>query len=490
MSRVLVVGGGLAGIQAALDAADAGAEVVLVERRGHLGGLTWSFQRQGRWFDNGQHVFLRCCTAYQGFLDRIGASGQVHLQPRLDIPVLAPAGPRTKGRVVRADLRRDDLPSPLHLGRALAGYRHLSLADRARLGRPALALRRLRLDDPALDQETFGAWLARHGQSPAAVARLWDLITLPTVNVPASEASLALAAKVFRTGLLDRADGADVGWSTVPLAELHGANAARALAAAGVEVVTSTAVDAIDGEAGAFTVATRPAGAGTSGAGTSGADPSGARTLEADAVVVATPPETAASLLPDGSLPAVAGLGSSPIVNVHLVLDRQVTDLPMAATVTSPVQFVFDHTAAAGMDPAGPEQCLVVSLSAADEWVGRRPEELVRTFHEAIGDLFPAARRATLVDGVVSREHTATFRGRPGTAALRPAATTSVPGLLVAGAWCATGWPATMEGAVRSGADAALAAMALVGTIPASNPRDSQVRQAAQLPAELEEATA
>ncbi len=206
-------------------------------------------------------------------------------------------------------------------------------------------------------------------------------------------------------------------------------------------------------------------------------------------MVVATPPETAASLLPPGTLPAVAGLGTSPIVNVHLVLDRKVTDLPMAATVGSPVQFVFDHTTAAGMDPAAAEQCLVVSLSAADAWVGRRPEELVRTFHQAIGDLFPVARRATVVDGVVSREHTATFRGRPGTAALRPLSTTSVDGLFVAGAWCATGWPATMEGAVRSGTDAAAAVLARLATT-APHSASSPDHHPAQLPAELQEATA
>jgi hydroxysqualene dehydroxylase len=495
--RVVIVGGGLAGIAAALAAADGGAAVTVVERRAHLGGLTWSFRRNGRSFDNGQHVFLRCCTEYRRFLDRIGATGQTHLQPRLDIPVLAPAG-------TRADITRTNLPSPLHVAGALLRYRHLSLADRARLGRPTLALKRLRLDDPALDDETFGSWLARHGQRPAAIEKLWDLITLPTVNVPASEASLALAAKVFRTGLLDHADGADVGWSTVPLGELHGANAARALATAGVDVRLGTTVDELavghrggdeDGSRdGAVRLTVRPAGAAqtasaggavTTGTGTDvGAGTSRTiEVIEADTAIVATPPDVAAALLPAGALPSVAGLGTSPIVNVHLVFDRQVTDLPLAAAVDSPVQFVFDHTAAAGMDPDGPEQCLVVSLSAADAYIGSRPDDLVRTFHDALGDLFPAARRAGLVDGVVSREHTATFRGRPGTAALRPSSTTSLPGLagvFVAGAWCDTGWPATMEGAVRSGTDAARAAL---GRSTTSQTNSSE-------PCELQETTA
>ncbi|HLH45571.1 MAG TPA: FAD-dependent oxidoreductase, partial [Acidimicrobiales bacterium] len=152
---------------------------------------------------------------------------------------------------------------------------------------------------------------------------------------------------------------------------------------------------------------------------------------------------------------------ASPIVNVHLVFDRTVTDLPMVAAVGSPVQFVFDRTRSAGLDRG---QYLAVSLSGADAYVGRRPEELVRGFAEALADLFPAAGRARLVDGAVSREHAATFRARPGTAALRPPATTSLPGLFLAGAWCATGWPATMEGAARSGVDAARQALGAGGS--------------------------
>ena len=436
---VVVVGAGLAGISAALAAADAGAKVVLLERRNRIGGLTWSFRRRGLWFDNGQHVFLRCCTAYREFLRRIGASEEVVLQDRLRIPVIEPGG-------ARATITRNSLPSPLHLGLSLARYRHLSLADRVRLVRPALALRRLDLNDPALDETTFGAWLARYGQSPEAIERLWNLIILPTVNVPAAEASLTLAAKVFRTGLLDRTDAGDLGWAAVPLAQLHAANGTRALAEAGVETVLGSRVRSVAPTSGGrLVVATAE------------------RDLQARSVIVATPPETTRALLPPGLLPEVGSLGTSPIVNVHLVLDRRVTDLPVAATVGSPAQFIFDRTESAG---ATTGQCLSISLSAADDYIGQRPEELIRTFTGALGDLFPAARRARLVDGVVSREHAATFRGGPGTAALRPSGRTAVEGLFLAGAWCDTGWPATMEGAVRSGVGAA--AMAVGPPAPSS----------------------
>jgi uncharacterized protein with NAD-binding domain and iron-sulfur cluster len=154
-------------------------------------------------------------------------------------------------------------------------------------------------------------------------------------------------------------------------------------------------------------------------------------------------------------------------VNVHLVFDRTVTDLPMAAGVGSPAQFVFDRTGSSG---ATSGQYLAVSVSGADAYIGRRPEDLVRSFAHAVGDLFPRARSATLVDGVVSREHAATFRGIPGTAALRPASRTRTEGLYLAGAWCDTGWPATMEGAVRSGVSAANAAVGSAARSAASVP--------------------
>jgi len=429
--RIVVVGGGLAGISAALAAADAGASVTLLERRGKLGGLTWSFLRKGRSFDNGQHVFLRCCTAYREFLTRIGAADEVYLQPTLDVPVLAPGGGR-------AHIRRVNLPAPLHLAPALLRYRHLSPADRVRLGPAVAALRRLDPNDPALDSVSFGHWLRDHHQSPRAVANLWNLIALPTINVSAEDASLALAAMVFRTGLLDDPSGGDIGWSRVPLGRLHGDNSARALTEAGVEVRLGTPVVSLD------TGDHRPVVS------------LGDEHIEADAVILAAPPDVAGALVSELA-PAVEALGASPIVNVHLVLDRRVTDLPMAACVDSPVQFVFDRTESAGGSGAG--QCLSISLSAADQYIGRRPEELIASFFSALGDVLPDARRAELVDGVVSRERAATFRAVPGTAAHRPAIAAARPGLVVAGAWCDTGWPATMEGAVRSGARAASVAL-------------------------------
>lgn len=446
----VVVGGGLAGLAAALELADAGCSVALVERRRRLGGLTWSFERGGLSFDNGQHVFLRCCDAYRGFLGRIGATGDVVLQDRLSVPVVRPGGRS-------ATIARRALPAPLHLAGAMARYGHLSLADRVRLGPAIAALRRLDPDDPALDGETFGHWLARHHQRQRAVEALWDLITLPTVNLPAAEASLAMGVKVFRTGLLDTADGADIGWAAVPLGVLHGERAASALAAAGVELVTGARVTALDPDPDGWRLSI-----------------DGGAALVAGAVVLAVPPTVAADLAPAGALPPLARLGTSPIVDVQLVLDRRVTDLPLFAAVDSPVQYVFDRTATAGLDPRR-GQVLALSLSGADTLVGCRPADLVARFTAALGTLLPGMARARVVDAVVTKEQAATFRATPGSAALRPSPGVVAPGLAVAGAWCATGWPATMEGAVRAGRSAAAALLpAATAPLPAAGARDGR----------------
>ena len=414
--KATVVGGGLAGIAASLELADGGADVTLLEARPRLGGATFSVERDGLWLDNGQHVFLRCFTEYRALLRRLGAEDQAVLQDRLDIPVVSPDGRR-------AHLRRNGLPAPFHLGGAIARYRFLSPAERLRVLPAARALGSVDLDDPALDERTFGDWLHEHGQSPAAVAALWNLITLPAVNLPAGEASLALGAMVFKVGLLGDASAGDLGYAAVPLQRLHGDAAERALAGAGVAVRAKTRVRSLE-------------------------------EIEADAVVLAVPHDEAAALVPE--LEPVRGLGFSPILNVHVVYDRRVTDLDFAAGLGTPVQFVFDRTSSSGLERG---QYLAVSVSGASAYGERTQEEIRAEFLPALAELFPAAREARVERFFVTREPEATFRGAPGTHALRPS-TTAVEGVFLAGAWTDTGWPATMEGAVRSGLAAARAALA------------------------------
>jgi hydroxysqualene dehydroxylase len=441
--RVAVIGGGLAGITAALHCADAGCQVTVFEARPQLGGLTQSFRRGALRVDNGQHVFLRCCTSYRALLRRLGVADRVELQPRLAIPVRSPGAARPVW------LRRTALPAPLHLAASLLQYRPLSTLERVRFALAAVALRRVDPTHPATDEQNFGTWLRRHGQSDHAIAALWELVGVATLNSRADQASLSLAATVFQEGLLTDAAAADIGWSLVPLRELHGDPALSCLDAAGAEVRTGVTVRGIEPRGGGPI-------AGSAGGGWQ-VITDGAR-MSAEAVILAVPPAVAEQLLPAGSVTLPPGwsqrLGSVPIVNVHVVLDRPVLDEPFIAGVDTPVQWVFDRTVQSGLERG---QYLAVSLSAADDLVNTPTAALRAQFLPELAALLPTMRDAQVRDFFVTRERHATFRPAPGTAALRPPAATAARGLFLAGAWTATGWPATMEGAVRSGAAAATA---------------------------------
>jgi squalene-associated FAD-dependent desaturase len=439
--RIAVVGGGLAGLAAALECADAGAAVTLFEARTRLGGATFSVEREGRFIDNGQHITLRCCTAYLAFLERLGVAELVPLQPRLRVPVLR-EGEHT------AFITRNALPAPLHLASSLLRYPLLGAGERLAAVRAAAALRRLDPDDPALDEQTFGDWLRTHRQSPAAIDGLWNLIALPTLNLNADEASLGAAVQVFRTGLLDSSDAADIGVPTVPLQRLHGDAAAAALDRAGARVVLGTPV--------------RGVRAGIELQLEDGVE-------EADAVVVAVPHQAVGRLVPPGTveIEAMEALGSSPIVNLHVHYDRRVLEEPFAAAVGSPVQWVFDRTASSGVTEG---QLVAVSLSSAVAELGEPVAALRERYLPALARLLPAAREARVVDLTVTREPRATFRAAPGSRPLRPGSRTAVHGLFLAGAWTDTGWPATMEGAVRSGLAAARAALGDLSPGPLAAP--------------------
>jgi squalene-associated FAD-dependent desaturase len=429
----LVAGGGLAGITAALVLAERGWQVTVAEARPRLGGRATSYRRGDLVVDNGQHVFLRCCTAYRGLLERLGAgpgTGLTVLQERLDIPLRSPDGGSAR-------LRRTGAPAPLHLAGSLAGYGLLPWRDRARLGRAAVALR---LTDPAdarVDERGFGPFLRAHGQSGAAVDRLWSVISTATLNIDPDAASLALAAKVFRTGLLEDATGADLGYAAVPLGEIHDVRAHAALAAAGVGVRPATKVLSVDADR---TVRLR---------GRDGEQES----VRPDAVVLAVPHDAAAALLPAALPTPFAALGHSPILNVHVRYDRQVLDGPFLAGVDSPAQWIFDRTAPSGLPGAG--RYVAVTVSAAERWIESPVAELRALFEDELTRLLPRARGARVEEFFVTREKHATFRQAAGSGKLRPGPRTAVPGVLLAGAWTATGWPDTMESAVRSGINAA-----------------------------------
>jgi len=451
-SKVAVIGGGLAGITAAIALAESGADVTLLEARPRLGGATCSFSRDGLTVDTGQHVFLGCCSAYRGLLARLGMTEHAPLQVRFDVTVLAPGA---NGQPRQARLRRTALPGPLHMLPALGRYPFLSLAERASVARPALGMRFVDPADPAVDTQRFGDWLAKRGQGERTRRALWDLFSVSALNIAGDDASLALAAVVVKTGLLGKNNAADIGVPALPLGELHGDAGATLLAKLGAQVALSTKVSAIEPvDGGGYRVRLGP---------------ETDHELTADAVVLAVPHEKAAPLIPAGALPEQtvagwAGLGASPIVNVHVIYDRPVMDLPFVAAIDSPVQWVFDRTRISGMDRPG-HQYLAISLSAADQYADTPVAELQEQFVPALAELFPAARDARVTEFFVTRERRATFRQAPGSGALRPKAATARPGLVLAGAWTDTGWPDTMEGAVRSGLAAAAELKASLPTI-------------------------
>ena len=478
---VVVIGGGLAGITAAIALREAGHSVTLLEARPRLGGATASFTRGDLVVDTGQHVFLRCCTAYRGLLARLGMTGATSLQERFDITVLSPQG--------RARLRRSNLPGPLHMAGSLLRYSHLSPGQRLRVGQAALAMRMLDETGAAADAAGLGGWLAARGQDERTRRVLWDLFTISSLNVAGDDANLGLAGTVVKTALLGARDAADIGTPAVPLGDLHGRAGLALLERLGARVRLGAKVAAVeqaadgrylvrlaargrDGDlpgAGASADGTDGESASTDGgsAGAGGASLSGGavaagdgQVLAADAVVIAVPPHAAARLLPPAAGPATGPgpeqweqLGFSPIVNVHVIYDRRVTRLPFAAAVDSPVQWVFDRTGPSGLKSG---QYLAVSLSAADEYVDVPAARLREQFLPAMAELFPAAADARVADFFVTRERRATIRQVPGCGALRPGPATGLPGLVVAGAWTDTGWPDTMEGAVRSGLNAAM----------------------------------
>jgi uncharacterized protein with NAD-binding domain and iron-sulfur cluster len=249
--RVVVVGGGLAGITAAIALAEAGAQVTLLEARPRLGGATCSFSRDGLTVDTGQHVFLGCCTAYRGLLDQLGMTAHAPLQDRFDVTVLAPSRSAGSGGTTpltprRGRLRRTALPGPLHMLPALARYPFLSLAERSVVSRPALAMRFVDPAKPAVDEQRFGDWLAARGQSDRARRALWDLFTVSALNIAGDDASLSLAATVVKTGLLGKNNAADIGVPALPLGELHGDAGGTLLAKLGARVLLGAKVSAID----------------------------------------------------------------------------------------------------------------------------------------------------------------------------------------------------------------------------------------------------
>lgn len=400
--RTAVVGGGLAGLAAALELTKAGHDVTLFEARPTLGGAVQTLpEREGDPSpppDNGQHIALGCCTEYLAFLDEIGEAGSVVRAP-LSLPVIGP-----DGRVARI------APGAL----ALLRYGHLTFRDRLGVARVARALGKL--DPEQHDGETLVALLRRLGQSQAAVDRFWDVFIRPALNIASEEASAALGVFTVQTALLGKPGASDLILPRKPLGEMHGEAAGRALEARAATVQLRTRVASLD-------------------------------EIDADGVVLAVPADESARLLGEPD----PGLEDSPIVSVHLLFDRRLLEPSLAALLGSPAHWIFDRGRLTGNEPERGQYLTVVS-SGAPELLETRGRELVELM---ASELTSRLGPAELLWSRVSREPAATFAGRPGTAARRPGPETGRPNVVRAGAWTDTGWPATMESAVRSGRRAA-----------------------------------
>ncbi len=387
--------------------------------------------------DNGQHVFLGCCTEYIRLLGRLGVGDSVHLQKRFRVPIID----KTWGASI---LRADDLPPPFHLLRSVLRFRSLSVQDRSLAG---WALMQIMLTDRAsagLDDITFQDWLLSRRQSRRAIRSLWNLIILPTLNTDISQASADLAMMVFQEGFLRSRHGANVGWARLGLSDLISNAAKTYITARGGEVRTGCGIRSVDVESGQVAGVHTETGP-----------------LTADVYVLALPQGEVLALLPtqvrgDPFFSRIARLISSPIVNVHLWYDRPVWHRAFAAFVNSPVQWIFNKSRLWGQQDSG--QYLDISLSGADDFVDAPSSDLIELFTKELFALLPATRGAELSRALVVKQRSATFAAIPGVAKLRPAQRTPLGNLFLAGDWTDTGWPATMESAVRSGIFAGRAA--------------------------------
>ena len=428
---------------AACRLASAGYRVTLVERRPYLGGRAYSYtdRETGVQVDNGQHVFMGCCTAYIEFLRDVGTLDRTARQDRLRVEVRSPSG---KAGVLAAA----PLPPPLHLLPSFLAYPHLGWRDKLR-ATPALL--RIRMErDPYRDElraMSFEDWLRRNGQSDRAIANFWDLIVVPTLNDASRDVSASMAFTAFQVALLRDAHGADIGFARSGLSDVMGDAAERRLRALGVDLVLGRTVERLVPDHGAL----------------SGVALAGGDVLTADWYVAALPPQALVNALPDdlrdGSPLSVAASHTfAPIVNLHVWYDRTVADFEWAAFVDSPLQFVFNKTRIAGL--TGPGDYLTISLSGAWEWWPLSKDELRERFTLELARALPLACDAAIERFAVVKEQRATFRSLPGGPANRLPTLTPLRNLVLAGDWTDTGWPATMEGAVRSGNAAAAAVMA------------------------------
>jgi zeta-carotene desaturase len=435
-----IIGGGLAGLAAGCALAEVGVAVTVFERRPYVGGRASSYEHPGTGevIDNCQHVLLGCCTNLVEFYKRLGVSNRIRWFDELTF--LEPGGRASR-------LGPSLLPAPVHAAPSFLKAKYLSLRDKLGVAR---AFARMMGSLPEDSDENFLQWLQRQGQSGNAVERLWKPVLVSALNEDLDRVSVRYAVQVFRESFLKSAAAGRMGLPSVPLSELY-ATAIDYIRALGGQVLLRTSVTAIRPEADGVGLTVN------------------SDNQKFDAVVLAVPFQTAASLLPAGptSEPLKRELErfeSSPITGIHLWFDREITPLPHAVLLDRTIQWMFQKSKfqeSGYREGTGSYMELVVSASKS--LVSKSREEVLELALKELAEFFPGVREAKTVKAAVVKEIYATYSIAPGLDQYRPQARTEWPRLFLAGDWTASGWPATMEGAVRSGYLAAEAVTQFIG---------------------------
>jgi len=426
-SRVAVVGGGLAGLAAGCALASSGFRVTLFERRPYLGGRASSYQHPGTGevVDNCQHVLLGCCTNLIQFYERLGVENKIRWYDRLTF--LEPGG-RTS--VISPSM----LPAPFHNAPAFLRAPCLDLSDKLAIG---MAMAALASTTPRDDGETFLAWLRRHAQTKQAIERFWKPVLVSALNEDLDRMSVPYAAQVVRESFLKSAAAGRMGVPTVPLSELYRV-AGDYIAAHGGDVRCRSNVDSFLTEADRVKLLASGEGTGF------------------DYVIFAVPFDVLSRILPQTSAAEplrrdLARFETSPITGIHLWFDRQITDLDHAVLLDRTIQWMFHKSKLLGRNQDANGSYVELVVSSSKTLVEKSRAEIIELALGELREFFPGARDANLVKSTVIKEVHATYSPLPGVDAYRPGPETAWPRIFLAGDWTATGWPATMEGAVRSG---------------------------------------
>ncbi len=452
---MIVIGGGLAGLSSAVALAEAGFRLSLLESRPRLGGRATSYTLPtGEHVDNCQHVTMACCTNLEDFYRRVGAAGKIRYYDR--VVFLDRLGRR-------GVLRRSFLPPPLHLAASFLTLPFLDWKDKLGIGRAMWRIARDAGNSPNGGDTTMLAWLQAHGQTPAAIERVWRTVLVSALDEELDRAAARYGIDVFWKAFLKNRRGFEIGIPTVPLAELYD-GCRQEIERRGGTVRTRAAVRGLRLAGGRIAGAVLDDGS----------------EVAADVYISALPHDALLAILPPelvAAEPVFAGLRNlrtSPITGVHLWLDREVTVEPFLALLDRTTQWVFNKTRLYGQT-AEKGQYLQLVISASYHMVERGRQEIIDQCWAELREALPAARQAELVRATVVKEVAATFSPAPGSDRWRPDPESPVPNLFLAGDWTNTGWPSTMEGAVRSGYRAAEAVLAaegrpaslLVGDLPA-----------------------